>query len=109
METHREPRSRATVAGVLLLLVAIAALATAACGSSSSTASSSPSASPSQVAASPSWLGVFRRRPGSVEQPGCLPLLVTLLALVGAAVILCCVVYYSAGAYLGNAGSLGRE
>jgi hypothetical protein len=45
------------------------------------------------------WLGVFRRRrSGSVEQPGCLPLLVTLFALVSAAVI----VYYGAGACLGG-------
>jgi hypothetical protein len=49
------------------------------------------------------WLGVFqRRRAGSVEQPGCLPLLVTLLALLSAAVILYYVVAYCAGAYLGG-------
>jgi len=49
------------------------------------------------------WLGVFRRRRvGSVEQPGCMPLLVTLLALLSAAVILYYVVYYGAGAYLGG-------
>jgi len=45
------------------------------------------------------WLGVFRRRrTGSVEQPGCQLLLVTLFALVSAAVI----VYYGAGACLGG-------
>lgn len=48
------------------------------------------------------WLGVFRRRGGSAEQPGCLPLLVTLLALVSAAVILYYVVIYGAGASLGG-------
>jgi hypothetical protein len=49
------------------------------------------------------WLGVFRRRrTGSVEQPGCLPLLVTLLALLSAAVVLYYVVYYGAGAFLGG-------
>jgi len=48
------------------------------------------------------WLGVIRRRQGSLEQQGCLPLLVTLLALVSAAVILYYVVYYGAGAYLGG-------
>jgi hypothetical protein len=49
------------------------------------------------------WLGVFqRRRAGSVEQPGCLPLLVTLLALLSAAVILYYVAAYCAGAYLGG-------
>jgi hypothetical protein len=49
------------------------------------------------------WLGVFqRRRAGSVEQPGCLPLLVTLVALLSAAVLLYYVVYYFAGAYLGG-------
>ena len=47
------------------------------------------------------WLGVFERRsPGSVEQPGCLQLLVTLLALLAGAVILYYVVFYGAGAYL---------
>ena len=47
------------------------------------------------------WLGVFRaRRVDSVEQQGCLPLLVTLLALLAGAVILYYVVYYGAGAYL---------
>ena len=47
------------------------------------------------------WLGVFRpRRVRSVEQQGCLPLLVTLLALLAGAVILYYVVYYGAGAYL---------
>jgi asparagine N-glycosylation enzyme membrane subunit Stt3 len=47
------------------------------------------------------WLGVFERRsPGSVDQPGCLQLLVTLLALLAGAVILYYVVYYGAGAYL---------
>ena len=47
------------------------------------------------------WLGVFRRRrENSVEQQGCLQLLVTLLALVAGAVILYYVVYYGAGAYL---------
>jgi hypothetical protein len=49
------------------------------------------------------WLGVFRRRRvGSVEQTGCLPLLVTLLTLLNAAVIIYYVVYYGAGAYLGG-------
>lgn len=49
------------------------------------------------------WLGVFRRRrPGSVEQPGCLPLLVTLFALLSAAVIVYYVVIYGASAYLGG-------
>lgn len=47
------------------------------------------------------WLGVFERRsPGSVQQPGCLQLLVTLLVLLEGAVILYYVVYYGAGAYL---------
>ena len=47
------------------------------------------------------WLGVFRRRPvGSVEQQGCLPLLVTLVTLVAVAAILYYVVYYGAGAFL---------
>ena len=47
------------------------------------------------------WLGVFRRRRvGSVEQQGCLPLLVTLVALLAGAVILYYVVFYGAGAYL---------
>jgi hypothetical protein len=49
------------------------------------------------------WLGVFQRRHvDDVSQPGCLPLLVTLLALLEAAVILYYVVYYGAGAYLGG-------
>jgi len=49
------------------------------------------------------WLGVFeRRRVDDVRQPGCLPLLVTLLALLEAAVILYYVVYYGAGARLGG-------
>jgi len=49
------------------------------------------------------WLGVFRRRrESSVEQPGCLPLLVTLLALLNAAVILYYVVYYGIAAFLGG-------
>ena len=47
------------------------------------------------------WLGVFRRRRvDSLEQQGCLQLLVTLLALLAGAVILYYVVYYGAGAYL---------
>ena len=47
------------------------------------------------------WLGVFRRRrESSVEQQGCLQLLVTLLALLAIAVILYYVVYYGAGAFL---------
>ena len=47
------------------------------------------------------WLGVFRRRrENSVEQQGCLQLLVTLLALLAGAVILYYMVYYGAGAYL---------
>jgi hypothetical protein len=47
------------------------------------------------------WLGVFRRRSvGSVEQQGCLALLVTLVALLAGAVILYYVVFYGAGAYL---------
>jgi hypothetical protein len=47
------------------------------------------------------WLGVFRRRrENSVEQQGCLQLLVTLVALLAGAVILYYVVYYGAGAYL---------
>ena len=47
------------------------------------------------------WLGVFRRRRvDSVEQQGCLQLLVTLLALLAGAVILYYVMYYGAGAYL---------
>jgi hypothetical protein len=47
------------------------------------------------------WLGVFKRRQvDSVAQPGCLQLLVTLLALLAGAVILYYVVYYGAGAYL---------
>ena len=47
------------------------------------------------------WLGVFRRRRvDSVEQQGCLPLLVTLVALLAGAVILYYVVFYGAGAYL---------
>lgn len=49
------------------------------------------------------WLGVFeRRRVDDVRQPGCLPLLVTLLALLEGAVIIYYVVYYGAGAYLGG-------
>ena len=49
------------------------------------------------------WLGVFRsRRPGSVEQPGCLPLLVTLYTLLSVAVVLFYTIYYGAGAYLGG-------
>jgi hypothetical protein len=47
------------------------------------------------------WLGVFRRRrKNSLEQHGCLQLLVTLLALLAGAAILYYVVYYGAGAYL---------
>jgi len=47
------------------------------------------------------WLGVFRRRPvGSVEQQGCLPLLVTLAALLSVAAILYYVVFYGASAVL---------
>jgi hypothetical protein len=47
------------------------------------------------------WLGVFRRRPvGSVEQQGCLPLLMTLVTLLAVAAILYYVVYYGAGAFL---------
>jgi hypothetical protein len=47
------------------------------------------------------WLGVFRRRRAEgLEQQGCLPLLVTLFALLAAAVIVYYVVYYGAGAYL---------
>jgi hypothetical protein len=47
------------------------------------------------------WLGVFRRRPvGSVEQQGCLPLLMTLTTLLACAAILYYVVYYGAGAFL---------
>ena len=47
------------------------------------------------------WLGVFRRRrESSLEQQGCLQLLVTLLALLAGAAILYYVVYYGAGAYL---------
>jgi len=53
------------------------------------------------------WLGVFQRRPvGSVEQPGCLPLLVTLLTLLSAAVILYYVVYYCAGVVLNGWNSV---
>jgi hypothetical protein len=49
------------------------------------------------------WLGVFERRHlGDVSQPGCLALLVTLLALLEAAVILYYVVLYGAGAVLGG-------
>jgi asparagine N-glycosylation enzyme membrane subunit Stt3 len=49
------------------------------------------------------WLGVFeRRRPGSVQQPGCLQLLVTLLALLAGAVILYYVVFYGASAVMGG-------
>jgi len=47
------------------------------------------------------WLGVFRRRRvGSVEQQGCLPLLVTLVTLVAVAAILYYLVYYGAGVAL---------
>jgi hypothetical protein len=47
------------------------------------------------------WLGVFRRRrESSLEQQGCLQLLVTLLALLAGATILYYVLYYGAGAYL---------
>jgi len=47
------------------------------------------------------WLGVFRRRrESSVEQQGCLQLVVTLLALLAGAAILYYVIYYGAGAYL---------
>ncbi|HZL63840.1 MAG TPA: hypothetical protein VFD50_02690 [Thermoleophilia bacterium] len=49
------------------------------------------------------WLGVFRgRRSGSVEQPGCLPLLMTLFTLLSVAIVLFYTVYYGAGAYLGG-------
>jgi len=49
------------------------------------------------------WLGVFRgRQPGSVEQPGCLPLLMTLYTLLSVAIVLFYTVYYGAGAYLGG-------
>lgn len=49
------------------------------------------------------WLGVFqRRRAGSAEQPGWLPLLVTLLTLLNATVILYYVVYYCAAVVLGG-------
>lgn len=53
------------------------------------------------IALSGHWLGVFRRRrESSVEQQGCLQLLVTLLALLAGAAILYYVVFYGAGAYL---------
>jgi hypothetical protein len=53
------------------------------------------------IALSGHWLGVFRRRrENSIEQQGCLQLLVTLFALLAGAAILYYVVYYGAGAYL---------
>ena len=49
------------------------------------------------------WLGVFRgRRTGSAEQPGCLPLLMTLYTLLSVAIVLFYTIYYGAGAYLGG-------
>jgi hypothetical protein len=49
------------------------------------------------------WLGVFRaRHAGSAEQPGCLPLIMTLLTLLSVAIVLFYTVYYGAGAYLGG-------
>ena len=49
------------------------------------------------------WLGIFRGRPTqSTAQPGCLPLLMTLLTLVSVAIVLFYTVYYGAGAYLGG-------
>jgi hypothetical protein len=49
------------------------------------------------------WLGVYRgRRSGPAAQPGCLPLLVTLLTLLSVAVVLFYIIYYGAGAYLGG-------
>ena len=49
------------------------------------------------------WLGIFRgRRTDSAEQPGCLPLLMTLLTLLSAAIVLFYTIYYGAGAYLGG-------
>jgi len=49
------------------------------------------------------WLGVFRRRGvGSFEHQGCLPLLVTLVALVAGALIVYYVAFYGAGANLGG-------
>ena len=49
------------------------------------------------------WLGVFRsRRAGSAEQPGCLPLLMTLFTLLSIAIVLFYTIYYGAGAYLGG-------
>lgn len=49
------------------------------------------------------WLGVLRgRRTQSAEQPGCLPLLMTLLTLLSVAIVLFYTIYYGAGAYLGG-------
>ncbi len=49
------------------------------------------------------WLGVFRRRREGPEKPqGCLPMFVTLLALLEAAAIVYYVVFYGAAASLGG-------
>jgi hypothetical protein len=46
------------------------------------------------------WLGVYRRRDGSLKQQGCLALAVTLLALANVALILYRVVFYGAGSLM---------
>lgn len=49
------------------------------------------------------WLGVFHRgRSGPAAQPGCLPLIMTLVMLLSVAIVLFYTVYYGAGAYLGG-------
>lgn len=48
------------------------------------------------------WLGVRGRRVQSAEQPGCLPLLMTLFTLLSVAIVLFYTIYYGAGAYLGG-------
>ncbi len=48
------------------------------------------------------WLGVRSRRVQSAEQPGCLPLLMTLFTLLSVAIVLFYTIYYGAGAYLGG-------
>lgn len=54
------------------------------------------------IALAGGWLGVFQRRRENPreQQQGCLPMLVTLFALLAGAAILYYVVYYGAGAYL---------
>lgn len=74
-------------AGLTVIAAGLVALAALACG----------------VFLAGRWLGVFRRhRAGSAEQPGCLPLLMTLYTLLSVAIVLFYMIYYGAGAYLGG-------